>query len=81
MFNNLQCSFGVGRCELVDIDRNNDCSRSCSHSTNESASDENNGTLCTGLEEPSESKHEGGTNENLLTPEGVHTGGRDKGAK
>ena len=33
MFNNLQCTFGVGRGELVDVDRDDDCSRACSHST------------------------------------------------
>lgn len=81
MFNNLQCSFGVGGRELVDIDGNDDCSRACSHSGDESSGGENNGTLCAGLEEPSDPEHECGQKENFLAPEGVHAGGGDNGAK
>ena len=76
-FDNLQCSFGIGRCELVDVNRHNNCSRTCSYSTYESAGNKNDGTLRTGLEEPAESETQGGANEDLFTPEGIHTGGCD----
>jgi len=77
MFDNLQCSLRIGRCELVDINWHNNRSRTCSYSTHESANGKNKGTLRAALEEPAESEHRSGANENFFTPEGIHAGGCD----